>query len=228
VHTIVSFDFASSLLPGWHSTIFPPYFVAGAIFSGFAMVMTLMIVLRWVYGLQSLVTLRHLENMNKVMLLTGLIVGYAYALEFFIAWYSGNTYEIATFKDRAFGSYAWAYWIMVTCNVLVPQLFWSRRLRRSIPVMFVVSILINVGMWFERFVIIVTSLSRGFLPSAWAHFTPTVWDFATLLGSFGLFFTMFFLFLRFLPMVAMAEVKALLPDTTASASAAEEPAHARA
>ncbi|HEY3358300.1 MAG TPA: NrfD/PsrC family molybdoenzyme membrane anchor subunit [Polyangia bacterium] len=222
VHTIVSFDFAASQLPGWHSTIFPPYFVAGAIFSGFAMVMTLMVVARWVYGLQSLVTMKHLENMNKVMLLTGLIVGYAYGLEFFMAWYSGNAYELFTFKNRALGPYAWAYWIMVSCNVLAPQLFWLRRLRRSIGVMFVVSILINIGMWFERFVIIVTSLSRDFLPSSWGHFTPTFWDFATLIYSFGLFFTMFFLFLRFLPMVAMAEVKQLLPDAVTPKDLPEE------
>jgi molybdopterin-containing oxidoreductase family membrane subunit len=212
VHTIVSFDFAVAQLPGWHSTIFPPYFVAGAIFSGFAMVMTLMVVARWAFGLQDLVTLKHLENMNKVMLLTGLIVGYAYGLEFFTAWYSGNAYEVFTFKDRAFGQYAWAYWVMISCNVLAPQLFWFRRLRRSVPVMFAVSILINVGMWFERYVIIISSLSRDFLPSSWGHFTPTFWDVSTLIGSFGLFFTMFFLFLRFLPMVAMAEVKQLVPE----------------
>jgi Ni/Fe-hydrogenase subunit HybB-like protein len=234
VHTIVSFDFATSQLPGWHTTIFPPYFVAGAVFSGFAMVMTLMLIARRVYHLEHLITLKHLENMNKVMLLTGMIVGYAYGTEFFTAWYSGNIYEWFTFKNRAMGPYAWAYWIMVSCNVLVPQLFWSRRLRRNVPLMFVVSILINVGMWFERFVIIVTSLSRDFLPANWGHFTPTFWDVATFLGSLGLFFTLFFLFLRFVPMVAMAEVKSLLPAAQAhvapaavdAAPAEESHAHA--
>jgi molybdopterin-containing oxidoreductase family membrane subunit len=230
VHTIVSFDFATSVLPGWHTTIFPPYFVAGAVFSGFALVMTLMLIARKVYGLEHLVTAKHLDNMNKVMLFMGLVVGYAYGVEFFTAWYSGNLYDWFAAKNRAFGPYAWAYWIMVGCNALVPQLFWSRRLRHSVPVMFVVSILINVGMWFERFVIIVTSLHRDFLPSSWGHFTPTFWDFATMIGSFGIFFTLFFLFLRFVPMVAIAEVKTLLPEAKAHAPApepaAEKPAHA--
>jgi molybdopterin-containing oxidoreductase family membrane subunit len=230
VHTIVSFDFATSVLSGWHSTIFPPYFVAGAVFSGFALVMTLMLIARKVYGLEHLVTAKHLENMNKVMLFMGLVVGYAYGVEVFTAWYSGNLYEWFGAKNRALGPYAWAFWIMVGCNAFVPQLFWSRRLRRSVPVMFVVSILINVGMWFERFVIIVTSLHRDFLPSSWGHFTPTFWDFATLIGSFGIFFTLFFLFLRFVPMVAISEVKTLLPEAQthapAAAPAEEQAAHA--
>jgi molybdopterin-containing oxidoreductase family membrane subunit len=210
VHSIVSFDFAVSIVPGWHTTIFPPYFVAGAIFSGFAMVMTLAVVARKVYGLQDFITVDHMDNMNKIMLVTGMMVGYAYAMEFFISWYSGNDYEQFAFVNRAFGPYWWAYWIMVSCNVLVPQMFWFRRFRRSIPVMFVVSILINVGMWFERFVIVM-SLSRDFLPSAWGYYKPTWVDIATLLGSLGLFFTLFFLFLRFLPMIAMAEVKNVMP-----------------
>lgn len=211
VHSIVSTDFATSVLPGWHTTIFPPYFVAGAIFSGFAMVMTLMLIARKVYGLENIVTLKTLERMNMIMMVTGMMVGYSYGCEFFIAWYSGNPYESFAFLNRAFGPYAWAYWIMVSCNVFIPQLFWFKRLRTSIAVMFVVSILINVGMWFERFVIILT-LTRDFLPSSWGWYWPTIWDFATLLGSFGLFFTLFLLFLRFLPMIAMAEVKNVLPQ----------------
>jgi Ni/Fe-hydrogenase subunit HybB-like protein len=212
VHSVVSMDFAVSLLPGWHTTVFPPYFVAGAIFSGFAMVLTLMVICRRAFGLEHIITLRHFDLMAKIMLVTGTMVGYAYATEFFTAWYSGNPYEFFTFLNRAMGPYAWAYWIMVTCNVVTPQIFWSRRARTSIPILFVASILINVGMWFERFVIIVTSLHRDFLPSAWGYFSPTVWDVATMLGSFGLFFTLFCLFVRFLPMVATAEVKTVLPQ----------------
>jgi molybdopterin-containing oxidoreductase family membrane subunit len=216
VHTIVSFDFAVALIPGWHSTIFPPYFVAGAIFSGFAMVVTLMVIARQVFHLQSLVTMKHLENMNKVMLGTGLIVGFAYATEFFIAWYSGNPYERFAFFNRAFGPYWWASWIMMSCNVLVPQLFWFKRIRTSIPAMFVISILVNVGMWFERFVIIVISLSRDFIPSSWGHYKPTYVDILTLTGSFGLFLTLFLLFVRFLPMISMTEVKGVLPKPLAA------------
>jgi molybdopterin-containing oxidoreductase family membrane subunit len=211
VHSVVSTDFAVSILPGWHTTIFPPYFVAGAIFSGFAMVVTLAIIARKLYHLEHLITLNHLEKMNKIMLLTGMMVGYAYTIEFFIAWYSGNMYEQFTFINRATGPYAWAYWIMVTCNVVVPQLFWIKRWRRSIPVMFMAAILINVGMWFERFVIVVSSLANDFLPSSWDYYRPTFWDVTTFIGSFGLFFTLFLLFIRFLPMVAMSEVKAVLP-----------------
>lgn len=212
VHSIVSTDFATSQLPGWHTTIFPPYFVAGAIFSGFAMVMTLMIIARSVFKLHDLVRLKTLERMNMIMMVTGMMVGYAYSMEFFMAWYSGNPYEQFAFINRAFGEYAWAYWIMFSCNVFVPQVFWSKKMRTSIPVMFVVSILINVGMWFERFVIVVTSLSKDFLPANWDYYSPTLFDWLVLIGSFGLFFTMFLLFLRFLPMMSMTEVKAVLPE----------------
>ncbi len=210
VHTIVSFDFAVSVIPGWHTTIFPPYFVAGAIFSGFAMVVTLMVIARQVFDLKQFVTMKHLENMCKVMMATGTIVGFAYATEFFIAWYSGNRYERFVFLNRAFGPYWWAYWTMVSCNVFIPQLFWFKRVRTWIPAMFVISILINVGMWFERFVIIVTSLHRDFLPSSWGYFRPTAVDILTLAGSFGLFLTLFLLFVRFLPMISMTEVKGMI------------------
>jgi len=212
VHSVVSTDFAVSNLPGWHTTIFPPYFVAGAIFSGFAMVVTLTIIARKVFSLEKLITVDHLEKMTKIILLTGMMVGYAYSLEFFIAWYSGNVYEQFAFINRAFGPYAWAYWIMISCNVLVPQLFWFKKLRRTVPIMFVASILINVGMWFERFVIVVTSLSRDFLPANWDYYNPTIWDISTFVGSFGLFFTLFLLFIRFLPMISMTEVKGVLPE----------------
>ncbi len=212
VHSVVSTDFATSIIPGWHTTIFPPYFVAGAIFSGFAMVMTLAIIARKIYNLEHIITITHFENMNKIILVTGMMVGYAYSMEFFIAWYSGNPYESFALANRAFGQYAWAYWIMVSCNVLVPQIFWSRKLRRSIPVMFVASILVNVGMWFERFVIIVTTLAKDFLPSAWDYFSPTFWDVSLMIGVFGLFFTLFLLFIRHLPMIAMSEVKGVLPE----------------
>ena len=211
VHSVVSFDFAVSQLPGWHTTIFPPYFVAGAIFGGFAMVLTLLIPVRAIFGLHELITTRHLENMAKVILATGLIVGYAYGMEFFTAWYSGNPFEQFAFTNRALGPYSWAYWTMVTCNVLVPQLFWFKRARTSPWLIMVVAMAVNVGMWFERFVIIVTSLSRDFLPSSWGSFTPSWVDLLTLLGSFGLFLTLFLLFIRFLPMLAMAEVKSVMP-----------------
>jgi molybdopterin-containing oxidoreductase family membrane subunit len=211
VHSVVSFDFAVSIIPGWHTTIFPPYFVAGAIFSGFAMVVTLVIPTRHFFNLHEIITLRHLENMSKIMLATGMMVGLAYSTEFFIAWYSGNAYESFTFLNRAFGPYAWAYWIMVTCNVVVPQIFWSKKMRTNVIVMWVASILINVGMWFERFVIVVTSLSRDFLPTSWGYYSPTFVDVLTFVGSFGLFFTLFLLFVRFLPIVGMAEVKGVMP-----------------
>ncbi|MGZ3416476.1 MAG: NrfD/PsrC family molybdoenzyme membrane anchor subunit [Polyangiales bacterium] len=211
VHTIVSFDFAVSILPGWHTTIFPPYFVAGAVFSGFAMVVTLMILVRKAYGLEHIITIRHLENMNKIILATGSLVGYAYGMEFFIAWYSGNVYERFAFINRAFGPYKWAYWTMVSCNVISPQLFWFRKIRTSIPLMFVLSIAVNIGMWFERFVIIATSLHRDYLPSSWGYFRPQLVDMTTFIGTFGLFLTLFLLFIRFLPGVAIAEVKSTLP-----------------
>lgn len=210
VHSIVSFDFATSLVPGWHSTIFPPYFVAGAIFSGFAMVMTLMILVRWAMRLESYITIQHLDNMCKVTLLTGSIVGLAYLTEWFIGYYSGNPYERYVIINRALGPYAWAFWTMVTCNMLVPQLFWFKRARTSIPIIFVLSLLVNVGMWFERFVIIVTSLHRDYLPSSWAVYAPTLTEVTILLGSFGLFFTAFLLFLRIFPLISINEVKGVL------------------
>ena len=212
VHSVVSFDFAVSQLPGWHTTIFPPYFVAGAIFSGFAMVMTLAIPARELWGLKDFITMRHLENMCKIILLTGSMVGYAYSMEFFIAWYSGEIYESFAFINRAFGPYAWAYWIMVSCNVITPQIFWFKKARNSIAVMFVASLLVNVGMWFERFVIVVTSLANDFLPSSWGAYEPTYVDVLTFLGSFGLFMTLFLLFIRYLPVLAIAELKAVMPE----------------
>jgi len=211
VHSVVSFDFATSVLPGWHTTIFPPYFVAGAIFSGFAMVVTLMVPAREFFGLKDLVTPRHLENMNKVILATSWMVGYAYGIEFFAAWYSGSPYEQFALFNRALGPYWWAYWLMVICNVIVPQAFWFKRVRTTPWMMMIVAILVNVGMWFERFVIIVISLSRDYLPSSWGYYKPTWVDLCMLAGSFGLFFTLFLLFCRYLPMVAMAEVKMVLP-----------------
>ncbi|UXR63840.1 polysulfide reductase NrfD [Bdellovibrio bacteriovorus] len=211
VHTIVSFDFAVSNLPGWHTTIFPPYFVAGAIFSGFAMVVTLMTLVRIGFPeFKNYVTLDHMEVMNKIIMTTGMLVGYAYASEFFIAWYSGNQYERFVFINRAFGPYGWSYWIMVSCNVIFPQLFWFRRFRRSIPVMFVISLLVNVGMWFERFVITVTSLHRDFLPSSWGMYAWSWFDTGVLVGSFGMFLTLFLLYLRLFPAVSIAEVKPVL------------------
>jgi len=213
VHTIVSMDFAVSQLPGWHTTIFPPYFVAGAIFSGFAMVISLAVPARAYFGLKNLITLKHLENMCKVITATGTMVGYAYMMEFFIAWYSGGRYERFAFINRAFGPYWWAYWIMISCNVISPQVFWSKWARTTPWFMFVVCFFVNVGMWFERFVITVTSLHRDFLPSSWDYFRPTVFDWLFLIGSFGLFFTLFLLFCRFLPVVAISEVKNVLPQT---------------
>lgn len=210
VHTIVSFDFAVSIVPGWHTTIFPPYFVAGAVFSGFAMVQNVLIIIRKLFNYEHIITLDTLEKMNKIMMATGMMVGYAYAMEFFIAWYSGNQMESFVFVNRAFGNYAWAYWIMVSCNVFIPQLFWIKKLRRHITTMFVIAVLVNVGMWFERFVIIVTSLSKDFLPSSWAYYKPTLIDGGILLGSFGLFFTCVILFTKALPIISIAEVKAVL------------------
>lgn len=209
VHTIVSFDFAVSILPGWHTTIFPPYFVAGAIFSGFAMVETVLIFVRKIFHLEQIITLNHIEKMNKIILLTGTMVGYAYGMEFFIAWYSGNPIEQFVFLNRAFGPYTWAYWIMVSCNVIFPQLFWFKKIRRTIPISFIIIILVNVGMWFERFVIVVTSLHRDFLPSSWGYYKPTLYDMGILLGSFGLFFTLVVLFTKFMPVVSISEVKAV-------------------
>ncbi|MBC5773777.1 polysulfide reductase NrfD [Pontibacter sp. KCTC 32443] len=214
VHTIVSMDFATSVIPGWHTTIFPPYFVAGAIFSGFAMVLTLMIITRKVFFLEHYITLEHVESMNKVIILTGSIVGIAYTTEFFIAWYSGVEYEQYAFINRAFGPYWWAYWSMMTCNVITPQLFWFRKIRRSLTATFIISIFVNIGMWFERFVIIVTSLHRDYLPSSWAMFSPTIIDIGIYVGTIGLFFTLFLLFCKYFPVVNMAEVKAILKSSS--------------
>jgi molybdopterin-containing oxidoreductase family membrane subunit len=211
VHTIVSFDFAVSIIPGWHTTIFPPYFVAGAIFSGFAMVLTLFILARKIYGLEEIMTIDHMEKMNIIILVTGNMVGFAYMMEFFIAWYSAVEYERFAFINRAFGQYAWAYWIMISCNVISPLFFWSKNLRRNVVFTFIISIVVNIGMWFERFVITVTSLANDYLPSSWDYYSPTWVDILTYVGTFGLFFTFFLLFLRFLPMIAIAEVKAIMP-----------------
>ncbi len=212
VHSIVSLDFSVSQLPGWHTTIFPPYFVAGAIFSGFGMVLTLLIPLRSIFKLQDLITMRHIDIMCKVTLATGTIVGYAYAMEFFIAWYSGNPSERFHFMNRALGPYWWGWMFMVGCNVLVPQLFWMKWFRQNLVAVFILSILVNIGMWFERFVIIVIGLHRDFLPANWGYYSPSPVDILTYIGTFGLFFTMFLLFLRFLPMIAISEVKGVIPQ----------------
>ena len=210
VHSIVSMDFATAVLPGWHTTIFPPYFVAGAIFSGLAMVLTLMLVARKTMRLEQYITPLHIDRMCRLMLAMGSIVGLAYATEFFMAFYSGNAYEQFVFKNRALGPMRWAYWTMVSCNVIIPQLLWFRTIRSKLVLVFVLSIVVNIGMWFERFVIIVTSLHRDFLPSSWAHYTPSLVEIATLIGSFGLFFTCFLLFCRVAPVIAMAEVKGVM------------------
>lgn len=217
VHTIVSFDFATSVIPGWHTTIFPPYFVAGAIFSGFAMVLTLMIITRKVFKLEDYITMGHIELMNIVIIITGSIVGIAYITEFFIAWYSGVEAEQYAFINRATGPYWWAYWSMMTCNVISPQLFWFKKIRTSIVATFLLSLVVNIGMWFERFVIIVTSLHRDFLPSSWAMFYPTWADVGVYLFTFGLFFTLFFLFAKFFPVINMAEVKSVLKSSSEKA-----------
>jgi len=219
VHTIVSFDFATSVIPGWHTTIFPPYFVSGAIFSGFAMVLTLMLVTRKVYHLEDYITIKHVEYMNIVIILTGSIVGVAYLTEFFMAWYSRVPAEQYAFINRATGPYAWAYWIMMTANVVSPQLFWFKKIRTSLWATFILSIVVNIGMWFERFVIIVTSLHRDFLPSSWAMFYPTFYDVGVYLFSFGFFFTSFFLFAKFFPIVNMAEIKSIIRSSTVSEKA---------
>jgi Ni/Fe-hydrogenase subunit HybB-like protein len=210
VHTIVSMDFATSVIPGWHATIFPPYFVAGAIFSGFAMVLTLLIIARKVLNIEHLITMKHLENMCLIITATGMMVGLAYSTEFLFGWYSASNYEgFIFFSSRMKGPYAWAYWTMFTCNVVSPQVFWFKSMRSNLAVMFVMSLVVNVGMWFERFVIIVTSLHRDFLPSSWAMYTPTWVEVATFVGTFGIFFTLFLLFTRVLPVVAIAEVKSV-------------------
>lgn len=213
VHTIVSFDFATSVIPGWHTTIFPPYFVAGAIFSGFAMVLTLLLVTRRVYKLEDYITMQHMELMNIIIMVTGSIVGVAYITELFIAWYSGVEGEQYAFLNRVSGPYAWAYWSMMTCNVISPQLFWFKKIRTSIAATFIISIIVNIGMWFERFVIIVTSLHRDFLPSSWAMFYPSWVDVGVYIFTFGLFFTCFFAFAKFFPVINMAEVKSIVKAT---------------
>jgi molybdopterin-containing oxidoreductase family membrane subunit len=223
VHSVVSFDFAVSQIPGWHSTIFPPYFVAGAIFSGFAMVITLAVPARQLFGLKDFITLRHLDNMAKIILVTSLMVCYAYLMEFFIAYYSGSSFERFHFMNREFGNMRWAGWIMFGCNAIVPQAFWFKWCRQNPWALMVIAALVNVGMWFERFVIIVVGLSRDFLPSSWHWYIPSYVEVLTLMGSFGLFFTLFLLFCRYLPMVAMAEVKANLPAAHEQAPASPGP-----
>jgi Ni/Fe-hydrogenase subunit HybB-like protein len=212
VHTVVSFDFAVSILPGWHTTIFPPYFVAGAIYSGFAMVLTLAIPIRAVYKLEDFITMRHLQNMAKVMLVTGLMVAYGYMTEAFIAWYSADKYEGFVPLNRLAGPYAFAYWMLILCNVAMPQALWLKRVRTNVAALFVISLIVNVGMWLERFVIIVTSLHRDFLPSSWGMYRPTFWDWSTFLGTIGLFLSLLFLFLRFLPMISIFEMRTILPE----------------
>ncbi len=214
VHTIVSFDFATSVIPGWHTTIFPPYFVAGAIFSGFAMVQTLLLVSRKVLNLKEYITLEHIEVMNKVILLTGSIVGIAYLTELFVAWYSMNKFENWAFMQNrvnVFSPYGWAYYMMMSCNVLSPQIFWFRKMRRNITVTFFMSIIVNIGMWFERFVIIVLSIYRDYVPSSWAtYYRPSIWEVGFYIGTFGLFFTLYFLFSKFFPVIAISEIKHIL------------------
>jgi molybdopterin-containing oxidoreductase family membrane subunit len=213
VHTVVSFDFAVGIVPGWHSTIFPPYFVAGALYSGFAMVLTLAIPLRYAYGLHDFVTDRHLNNMAKVMLASGLVVAYGYVVESFTAWYSGHEAERFMLINRAVGPYAPWFWMLIACNVVMPQLLWFRSVRRNVYALFALSLVINVGMWLERFVIIIVSLHRDYLPSSWDHYTPTFWDWATYLGTIGLFASLLFLFIRLLPMISIFEMRELWEET---------------
>ena len=214
VHTIVSFDFATSVIPGWHTTIFPPYFVAGAIFSGFAMVLTLLLVTRKVFKLEDYITIYHVELMNIIIIITGSIVGVAYITEFFIAWYGQVDAEYYAFYNRATGPYWWAYWSMMTCNVISPQLFWFKKIRTNLMATFILAAIVNIGMWFERFVIIVTSIHRDYLPSSWTMFHPTMYDIGQYLFTFGLFFTAFFLFAKFFPVINMAEVKSIIKSTS--------------
>src|ERR1700678_4066449 len=213
VHTVISFDFAVAVLPGWHTTIFPPYFVAGAIYSGFAMVITLAIPIRKFYHLEDLVTMRHLDNMAKEMLATGVIVDYGYMMETFIAFYSGNQYDRYMIMNRMTGPYAFFYWLLIACNIVIPQVLWSRKVRNSVPILFVVALVVNVGMWLERFVIVVVSLHRDYIPSAWGTYMPTRWDWATYVGTIGLFLTLFYLFIRFLPMISIVEMRSLVEET---------------
>ena len=224
VHTVVSFDFAVSVIPGWHATIFPPYFVAGAIYSGFAMVMTLAIPLRAVYGLKDFITMRHLQNMAKVILATGLIVVYGYMMEVFFAWYSANPYESGMMWNRMTGPYAWAYWSLMACNALTPQLLWFKKVRNSVPALFIICLIVNVGMWLERFVIVVTSLSRDFLPASWDTYAGTFWDWSLYLGTMGLFGALLFLFIRFLPMISIFEMRTMVPTGRNAAVQSKEEA----
>ncbi len=212
VHSVVSFDFAVAIVPGWHSTIFPPYFVAGAIYSGFAMVLNIVIPIRKLYRLEGLITPRYLNNMANVMLVTGEMVAYGYLIEAFMAWYSGDPFEGYMMKNRAFGPYGWVFWGLMLLNVVIPQLLWSRRIRTNTALLFLVALSINVGMWVERFVIVITSLHRDFDPSSWGMFYPTVWDWATLFGSMGLFVTLLFLFIRFLPMISISETREFVAE----------------
>jgi molybdopterin-containing oxidoreductase family membrane subunit len=211
VHSVVSFDFAVGIVPGWHTTIFPPYFVAGAIYSGFAMVLTLVIPIRKIYGMEDFITMRHLRNMANVMLATGLIVGYGYAMESFMGWFSGNAYEGYAIWNRMTGPYAPIYWSLILCNILVPQALWSARVKRSVPALFVIALVVNIGMWLERFMIIPVSLHRDFLPSAWGMYYPTIWDWSMFLGTIGLFLSLIFLFIRGLPMISIFEMRTLVP-----------------
>jgi molybdopterin-containing oxidoreductase family membrane subunit len=212
VHTVVSFDFAVGVVPGWHATIFPPYFVAGAIYAGFAMVLTLAIPLRKAYGLEDFITMRHIENMAKVMLATSLVVAYGYMTEAFMAWYSGNTFERFMMWNRAMGPSAWSYWALILCNVVVVNTLWLKRLRTNVVYLFFVSLVVSVGMWLERFVIIVTSLQRDFIPSSWGNYRGTIFDWTMFLGTIGLFLTLFFLFIRFLPTISIFEMRTLVPE----------------
>ncbi|MDR3633280.1 MAG: polysulfide reductase NrfD [Isosphaeraceae bacterium] len=213
VHTVVSFDFTVGIVPGWHSTIFPPYFVAGAIYSGFAMVMTLAIPLRKAFKLEDMITMHHLENMAKVLLATGMIVTYGYAMEAFMAWYSASTYEEFMMHNRMFGPYWHTYWLLILCNCLTVQVLWLRSARTSVPVLFIVSVVVNIGMWLERYVIVVTSLHRDFVPAAWGMYHGTFWDYSTYLGTIGLFIALLFLFIRFLPVISIAEMRELVAET---------------
>jgi Ni/Fe-hydrogenase subunit HybB-like protein len=225
VHSVVSLDFAAGIVPGWHTTIFPPYFVAGAIYSGFAMVLTLAIPLRKFYGLEDFITMKHLENMGKVLLATGLIVAYGYLMEAFFSWYSGNEYEAFMMANRMHGPYRHTYWMLILCNCLAPQLLWFKRVRSSVPMLFVLSIIVNVGMWLERYVIVITSLHRDFVPAAWGMYHGTVWDYATYYGSLGLFFFLMFLFIRFLPVISIAEMRELVAETQERQPTAEHQGH---
>src|SRR5580704_11146491 len=213
VHTVVSFDFSVAIVPGWHTTIFPPYFVAGAIYSGFAMVITIAIPLRKAYGLEDFITMRHLENMAKVMLATGLIVAYGYFFEFFMSEYSGNKFDVFLVQQRLHGPYAPFYYALILCNILTPQLLWFYKMRHSVAVLFIMSIVVNIGMWLERFVIVVISLTRDFVPSAWGRYSPTFWDWATFIGTMGMFVTLIFLFVRVLPAISIAEMRELVAET---------------